>query len=178
MNPWWNCVTRELSVSLTSPRLRLFLKVWLQDKDETDKLFISFTKMICSFQNCKEMFSLADHYLEKNAVVDAPLSWTMWHSHCDIVSILGWVWCTSFKLWMCNWAHGTCSILFECLVEKQHNSSSNVGSKWLWLRHFMGNLSYGLKEVVQAFYRQKWVNLPLIAKQCFLTDFSPGTCPL
>ena len=32
--------------------------------------------------------------------------------------------------------------------------------------------------LVQAFYLQKWVNLPLIAKQCFLTDFSPGTCPL
>ena len=32
--------------------------------------------------------------------------------------------------------------------------------------------------VVQAFYRQKWVNLSLIAKECFLTDFGPETCPL
>ena len=33
-------------------------------------------------------------------------------------------------------------------------------------------------KLVQAFYHQKSVNLPLIAKECFLTDFGPGTCPL
>ena len=32
--------------------------------------------------------------------------------------------------------------------------------------------------LVQAFYRQKTVNLPLIAKEGFLTVFGPGTCPL
>ena len=32
--------------------------------------------------------------------------------------------------------------------------------------------------IAQAFYRQKWVNLSLIAKECFLTDFGPETCPL
>ena len=32
--------------------------------------------------------------------------------------------------------------------------------------------------IVQAFYRQKTVNLPLIAKEGFLTVFGPGTCPL
>ena len=32
--------------------------------------------------------------------------------------------------------------------------------------------------IVQAFYRQKSVNLPLIAKERFLTVFGPGTCPL
>ena len=31
--------------------------------------------------------------------------------------------------------------------------------------------------IVQAFYRQKWANLWLIDKKCFLTDFGPGTCP-
>ena len=32
--------------------------------------------------------------------------------------------------------------------------------------------------IVQAFYRQNSVNQSLIAKECFLTDFGPGTCPL
>ena len=32
--------------------------------------------------------------------------------------------------------------------------------------------------LVQAFYRQKSVNLPLIAKEGFLTVFGPGRCPL
>ena len=32
--------------------------------------------------------------------------------------------------------------------------------------------------IVQAFYRKKSVNLPLIAKEGFLTVFGPGTCPL
>ena len=32
--------------------------------------------------------------------------------------------------------------------------------------------------LVQAFYRKKSVNLPLIAKEGFLTVFGPGTCPL
>ena len=32
--------------------------------------------------------------------------------------------------------------------------------------------------IVQAFYREKSVNLPLIAKEGILTDFGPGTCPL
>ena len=32
--------------------------------------------------------------------------------------------------------------------------------------------------LVQAFYREKSVNLPLIAKEGFLTDFGLGTCPL
>ena len=35
-----------------------------------------------------------------------------------------------------------------------------------------------LHAIVQAFYRQKTVNLPLIAKEGFLTVFGPGTCPL
>ena len=33
-------------------------------------------------------------------------------------------------------------------------------------------------QLVQAFYREKLVNLPLIAKEGFLTVFGPGTCPL
>ena len=41
-----------------------------------------------------------------------------------------------------------------------------------------GSLSSYSTPIVQAFYRQKSVNLSLIAKECFLTDFSPGTCPL
>ena len=32
--------------------------------------------------------------------------------------------------------------------------------------------------LVQAFCREKSVNLPLIAKESFLTVFGPGTCPL
>ena len=32
--------------------------------------------------------------------------------------------------------------------------------------------------IVQAFYHEKSVNLPLIAKEGFLTVFGPGTCPL
>ena len=32
--------------------------------------------------------------------------------------------------------------------------------------------------IVQAFYREKSVNLTLIAKEGFLTVFGPGTCPL
>ena len=38
--------------------------------------------------------------------------------------------------------------------------------------------SRGCFRVVQAFYREKSVNLTLIAKEGFLTDFGPGTCPL
>lgn len=64
------------------------------------------------------MFLLVDYYLEKNVVVDVFLSWIMWYFYCDIVFILGWVWCISFKFWMCNWAYGICFIFFECLVEK------------------------------------------------------------
>ena len=33
-------------------------------------------------------------------------------------------------------------------------------------------------KVVQAFYREKSANLTLIAKEGFLTDFGPETCPL
>ena len=40
------------------------------------------------------------------------------------------------------------------------------------------NLSWTLALLVQAFYREKSVNLPLIAKEGFLTVFGPGTCPL
>ena len=32
--------------------------------------------------------------------------------------------------------------------------------------------------IVQAFYHEKSVNLPLIAKEGFLTVFGSGTCPL
>ena len=31
--------------------------------------------------------------------------------------------------------------------------------------------------LVQAFYHEKWVNLPLIAKEGFLRGFGPGTSP-
>jgi len=36
----------------------------------------------------------------------------------------------------------------------------------------------GQPAIVQAFYRQKSANLPLIAKEDFSTDVGPGTCPL
>ena len=38
--------------------------------------------------------------------------------------------------------------------------------------------SHLLSLLVQAFYRQKWVNLSPTAKECFLTDFGTGTCSL
>ena len=52
------------------------------------------------------------------------------------------------------------------------------GKTLLVSSHILRNQKGEWKEIVQAFYHQKSVNLPLIAKECFLTDFGPGTCPL
>ena len=42
----------------------------------------------------------------------------------------------------------------------------------------VGGSTFNAKQLVQAFYHEKSVNLPLIAKEGFLTVFGPGTCPL